>query len=373
MKKCREVIQSNMILLGVCLCLLLLSNCSCNGKYHEAYKIFHSNVPDKHIKALKLIKTIPNRLYNDQVQQLRWKIEKDFVKVKKRELFDKYKDTRIAYLSENKDEVWVRNFNGEHKRRIISQYQNIENIDYLRWSPDGRFLVFSGKKQFKPDSQLYIVNYAENDFKPIIIGDMQVDYAYPSWSGDGEKLIYNKGVSLKLGYAWIASYDIDKGIERVLYPAVGKIKGEKVFYPIWLKNNTDVLVSTEDGIKLLADGQINDEPLYGKDSGGISLQNFFALPGIRDLMLSHDGNYVAFSEGGLKILNLENKSITSIDGGVFPNWSLDNRYLMHYVGKDFQSVTYEGNGIYIGSTDPEEFPDNVAIYLGEGRMPAWAP
>ena len=101
------------------------------------------------------------------------------------------------YNNYEEAELWLANSDGTNPQKIIdlSDY-NWSAQGVVDWSPDGTQIVMAGKDN-NNFWQIYITdNNGDNPVK--ISQDADKDYADPSWSPDGEKIVFSKFVGLNL-------------------------------------------------------------------------------------------------------------------------------------------------------------------------------
>jgi Tol biopolymer transport system component len=96
-------------------------------------------------------------------------------------------DGRVAFLTRHGDgfSVWMMNSDGSNRKQLTTDPPNIEEV---RASIDGRFLVFSAKDQ-QASSHLYRINSDGGDLMQLTFGDShEVD---SSISPDGDSIVFD--------------------------------------------------------------------------------------------------------------------------------------------------------------------------------------
>jgi Tol biopolymer transport system component len=94
---------------------------------------------------------------------------------------------RIAYVKEPENTLWLSAADGSAARQIPTP--ELTNIELPRWSPDGREIVFMGKR---PDSPYRIYMWSPVTGVPHEASEGTDNQGAPTWSPDGKRLVYGR-------------------------------------------------------------------------------------------------------------------------------------------------------------------------------------
>jgi Tol biopolymer transport system component len=83
------------------------------------------------------------------------------------------------------DSLWLMNADGSNQRKVSGTVQ-VASFLAPRWSPDGRWVLFTGRKPAELHDNVFYVGV--NDQAPTRLTDDSQDYVSGSWSPDGERV-----------------------------------------------------------------------------------------------------------------------------------------------------------------------------------------
>ena len=159
---------------------------------------------------------------------------------------------QIAFSSnrEGDYEIYVMDINGKNQRRLT----NSRHGDYSpSWSPDGKRIVFSSKRDGGVTSEIYVMD-ADGSSPQRLTNNGHNDYS-PSWSPDGERIAF---VSVHEIYVM----DADGGNEKRLSQ-----DDQKGYSPSWSPDGKRIAFSSERAGHFRGDHGITDE-IYVMDADG---------------------------------------------------------------------------------------------------------
>ena len=282
-------------------------------------------------------------------------------------------NTKIAFSAnyDNNFDIFV--FDVE--RDSVTNVTNSEGYEYsFGWSPDGNSLAFVSDKEAVAINEemgswtndLYIVNL-ENDFiQKLSDGNTQSQYGRPSWSPDGNSIVYSittrgkKGPLVSnIGLINLNSFESslltdisDLGRHRPVWSPDGK----KIMY---LENGLHSLilfVMNNDGTDRI---QLTD------DNFGFIYQSYWSPDGTKILLsVKKDDKYYIYT---VNADGTDLKNLSTIENQIdtYPYWSPNGKSIV-FVSK----VLGENNQLFIMDSDgSSRIALTDAIY--ESDMPIW--
>jgi TolB protein len=103
------------------------------------------------------------------------------------------KDTKVAVVSETKEEVYIITMNPDGSNQLLLNGDKVTSGS-PSWSPDGKRIAFMSREDGKPE--IYVIK-ADGTDKVQITNSKPVDNFfgarypnYPSWSPDGKKIVF---------------------------------------------------------------------------------------------------------------------------------------------------------------------------------------
>ncbi len=109
-----------------------------------------------------------------------------------------YQDISPRYANTNQDIAFISDRSGQQeywlKRNSQTEYQltklrDREYLDWLRWSPDDRYLLSYDSKS------IFIIDVSSGEIKDLISADDYPDLNMPTWSLDGKKIYFSSRLS----------------------------------------------------------------------------------------------------------------------------------------------------------------------------------
>ncbi len=190
-------------------------------------------------------------------------------------------DTCFAQYTFNDDSAgyWAVNPDGMNKRRLFNNY--LESVD---WSPDGQWIVYNN------NDQIYKIHFLNNTFDTnsiIQLTSNRKNYN-PSWSNDGELIIYTT-VSYGDTFSgiWIMENNgtNKRKVATGISPAFSDSFNNLIFYVGWIDSTSGGIIkkdiNTNNELLIYSDeNYISDHPKSLKDSSYIYIINHNKINGL---------------------------------------------------------------------------------------------
>lgn len=258
----------------------------------------------------------------------------------------KYKNSKICIITyhEKKQIIFPK------KKQII--FPN-DSLQYRRasWSPDGKWLAFSGAESTEDDGDIYIMEI--NGKNKIKIASTPNNDLSPIWSPDGKNIAFISGPNygskiLDVEYVktkgnsdiYIVNIDSKKQIRLTDNPTndLGiswSPDGRKIVYTSWQDNNYEIFVIDDIDTKSkrrLTNNSVDEwSPIWAPDGKAIA----FVSENVLCLMDSEGKNKV----------KLTDKTQCYIYGIGIPNWSSDGKKIVFDANDDIYIIDRDGKNL----------------------------
>ena len=215
-----------------------------------------------------------------------------------------------------------------YSQRYNPEYGNLTSIinAYPDWSPDGSKVVFQSNRN-SPDYHIFIMNIDGSERKQLTFGNHE--NKKPNWSPDGSKIIF---ISNRDGNEEVYMMDADGFNQTNLTNHIGRDE-----YPFWHPNGKDILFTS------FRDNEHMEGSLLNKNSE------------LYKLNLESD-----------TLTRLTNAPSWDIYGSISPNGAQLLYYRKEGLGNDF---TYE---VYVADANGDH-PTNLSNHLADDYFPSWSP
>ncbi len=268
-----------------------------------------------------------------------------------------------SYLDiEGNMEIFAMNLDGSEQHRIT--YTSGLNEMFPSLSPDGRQVVYVGRKNDKNHKPLYSIEMINSDGtnRQIIVAESRFVYEHPLWSSDGKYIAYTVGISQPDGTShWnIHIYDVQK--KESFQITEGEHVTNRYFY--WIPKTLDMIYDA-----VTQETETNDfvriNIFNPKD-----VKLFFIAQG--DQMqpaLSSDGKKLAYMQldsgaGNIYVVNLADGKSLKLTKGIYqdenPVWAPDNKtiFFESFEGgsRAIWSVNVDGTALKQVTTGKDQYP-----------------
>jgi Tol biopolymer transport system component len=207
------------------------------------------------------------------------------------------------------DALYVMNADGSQLRKLSDH--PAEEQRSPAWSPDGEWIAFTA---FTPDvsaPNLYVVRPDGSDRRQLTNGQQPAFYEYPSWSPDGQQLVYH--FHLGYGAKQIGRVNLDGSDQIALTKGLADND-----YPAWSPDGAQIAFKSE------RDG---NREIYLMRADGSGQANLSQAPDSEDTfpVWSPDGQWLAFSSErttgfGLYLIRADGSALTFLTEGAMPGW-----------------------------------------------------
>lgn len=337
--------------------------------YNSALEVYNTEDIERHIKALNILKSIPEELklyydverridvgltnpYRKLRNQLRREINEDY-KVSYRDyLEDKYKNCLLTYISDSTNLNFT-NLSGDIKETLeLSHIYSGLEFSNFHWSPDGKKIAFTDK------FYIYIIDVPTREIKKLIGDGKNYNY-YHSWSTDGNKLLYLRFVSNN--QTEIRVFNQSTKDDRVIKSV--EQNSTPVSYPYFISENSEIVFNNGDGNFEVVD--LNGTTLKVFDIASYSQEVFlneeqldFKKEPLEFLNISNNRETLFITKGDSKILEISTMSVTKFDGLEPHAWAPDSTSWIYKDSEDKLFIVPE---------------NRLIIELFKGQSPSWSP
>ncbi len=171
----------------------------------------------------------------------------------------------------------IRDMRTRHVREI---HTSLSNLNFPRWSPDGRSIVLQGVQQDGRDG-IFRVAVDTGEVTPIVLSAKGAFVSWPSWSADGHRVYYNRGKSSSAPLA--IEHDLRTGTEREFPGVRGAIAspdGRFLLASPWSDDRVPEL-------RLVPTAGGDSRVIYSVNEGGLPWANW--TPDGKHILVKHVG------------------------------------------------------------------------------------
>lgn len=375
--------RKTIIIVGVI--ILLLFSCSSKKEYNEALTIYNSDASDRHEKAIDILEDIPlyfylkpnssiqfkNRKWFNKARKLKEEIIEDY-KLKERDYINNfYSDSKLVYIDNDSEELMISSIDGKEKKKVDFKGTFYKPL----WSPDGRYIVFSGMYEEDYDTgikdNIFLVDREGKNV--IMVTHNEFKERSPAWSFDSKRITF---VREKEFSRELIIYELDSKSEWLAFPQKGDEAKYEINVPVFLPESYDILAefaaefcllknnstTLEEPLELLKATSKNELPEW-MSKPGITISRLRFSPDYKELIFT-SGN--AFTRRENYIYTLNSKAVTKIAGNRRSNLSPDSRYIVF-------DILESKNELHISRRDITGKSSLPFIKLYEGHDADWSP
>ena len=276
-----------------------------------------------------------------------------------------------SYLDiEGNMEIFTMNLDGSKQRRIT--YTSGVNEMFPSLSPDGRQIVYVGRKNDEKHQPIYSIDVMNSDGtnRQVVVKEALAEtktasliYEHPLWSNDGKYIAYTVGIPQPEGNShWnIYAYDVQKQESFQITDDEEEIANR---YFSWIPNTLDIVFATMVE-KTQTTGFLRRNIFSGKDK-----QIFFDDTADQlQPALSPDGTKLAYMQldsgsGNIYVVNLAGGAPFQLTKGLFqdenPVWAPDNKtiFFESFEGgsRSIWSISLEDTNLIQVTTGKDQYP-----------------
>ncbi len=223
-------------------------------------------------------------------------------------------ELEICFVKNNS--IWTMNFDGSEQREIVSGLFN----STPSWSPDGKNILFN-KSPLTED--IYVINSDGSELKQLTHTLLPDSSKYPTWSADGEKIIFT-GIMNSKYYVFIANKNgiIQDKIEytnHLTYAAISPDGND-----IYALDNTNKFYVFNIKSRLITFSKQTDYSSFSISPDGITLA-----------CVNQSTNYIDF-------WNISTDTSVQLIEGSDPCWTPDGKTILYVDGNNIYSINIDG-------------------------------